>query len=336
MADADNAFTHATDSLIALYRTVERRTIDLPLLSMMPLLILFWEMLKFLFGIFLVVPVNLVILIRNFFPGHWKFQPLFLKQLQYMSLWVWRGEASSLPYIFVIFVRPLFNAFVRAHFASRLRRLRLEILLQNEISDATRATLVGRIDAVLDRWKSPRLAAVFFTVLLPGIVSALAWIRQSTELFRFFGTNYSLSAIGSFIAQEAHDREAMATVVIIVFYLLSVPGTAFLAKRGLFIGRPLNRICFPGGQEGGEVYFKEREILAGVGLHAREARLDLWIVALCILLLFTQTWLYEPTVAAADKDFDPVIFWAGAGLPWTITMVLLAVAAIRRVRTGRL
>ena len=73
MSDADDTFTKATDSLIALYRSVERSTLDLPLVSFMPFLIFLWAVMKFMFflyvGIFLIIPVNLVILIRNVFPG---------------------------------------------------------------------------------------------------------------------------------------------------------------------------------------------------------------------------------------------------------------------------
>ena len=76
MSDADDTFAKATDSLIALYRGVERSTLDLPLVSFMPILIFMWAFLKFYFffiiGIFLIIPVNLVILIRNVFPGHWR------------------------------------------------------------------------------------------------------------------------------------------------------------------------------------------------------------------------------------------------------------------------
>ena len=60
--------------------------------------------------------------------------------------------------LILIFVRPLFNAFVKGHFERRLRRLRLEITLHNEISDATRAALVGRLDAALERSKFHRFA----------------------------------------------------------------------------------------------------------------------------------------------------------------------------------
>ena len=54
MSDADQAFVQATDNLIALYRNLERRTLDLPPVSFMPMLIYLWAVLKFLFFFMLV------------------------------------------------------------------------------------------------------------------------------------------------------------------------------------------------------------------------------------------------------------------------------------------
>ena len=41
MSDADNTFSQAADNLIALYRSLERKTLDLPLITITPLLIFF-------------------------------------------------------------------------------------------------------------------------------------------------------------------------------------------------------------------------------------------------------------------------------------------------------
>ena len=54
MSDADDRFAKATDSLIALYRGVERSTLDLPLISIMPMLIFLWAFLRFYFFLLLV------------------------------------------------------------------------------------------------------------------------------------------------------------------------------------------------------------------------------------------------------------------------------------------
>jgi hypothetical protein len=111
MADADSSFTHATDSLIALYRTVERRMVDLPLLSVMPVLIYLWEVLKFFFFLtvnLFIIPVNVVILIRNVFPGHWRYRPFFF--LSFATCGSGSGAARPLwspLYSFVRFSTPL-------------------------------------------------------------------------------------------------------------------------------------------------------------------------------------------------------------------------------------
>jgi hypothetical protein len=49
MFDADNAFTQATDNLIALYRSLERRTLDLPFITASPFLIFLLGILRFYF-----------------------------------------------------------------------------------------------------------------------------------------------------------------------------------------------------------------------------------------------------------------------------------------------
>lgn len=327
MADADSSFTHATDSLIALYRTVERRTLDQPLLSVMPILINFWEALKFCFFLIVnlfIIPVNFVILIRNFFPGHWKYRPFFLHQLCYIWLWVWRGEAPMVP---LIFIRPLFNAFVKGHFERRLRRLRLEIILHNQISDATRAALVGRLDDALERSKFRRFAA--FLALLPGIVPALAWTKQFTD---FLGMSMPVGTFETFVSKNMSNISGDG-VLLSVYYLLYIPATAFLAKRGLFIGRPPGRIWFPGGQSGDEVYFREREILAGVGLHARELRIDLWIVGVSFVIFFIH-WLVG-LQSLSDRG-QIISYLIGLVLGNGLYSIALLIAAIRRPRTGRL
>src|SRR5258708_6736781 len=156
MSDADDPLVHAIDNLIGLYRSVERHTLDLPWLSIKPILLCIWAVLRFYFfflvGIFLIVPTNLVILIRNFFPGHWRYRPFFLRHIYYVLLWLWRGEAPTAP---LIFIRPLLNVFMKIHFERRLRRLRLEIVLRDELSDVMRSTLLPPADAALGHLKAP-------------------------------------------------------------------------------------------------------------------------------------------------------------------------------------
>jgi hypothetical protein len=356
MSETEDVFVKATDELIALYRSVELKTLDLPWLSLMPLVIGLWEGIKFVFffyiGIFLIVPVNIVILIKNFFPGHWNYRPFFLRQLKYLWLWVWRGEAPALP---ILFIRPLFIAFVKAHFGSRLQRLRTEITLRDDISDTTRGALTLRLDGALKDWNVPRLNALFYTFLLPGIASLPTWGRQFTDFLGFLGV--PIEPAETFVLQMSSNNKILLVTGILT-YLLVVPITALYAKRGLFIGREPNRIWFPGGQDGGGMYFAEREILASLGLHAREAPLDLWIVGASLLVSWAFSWAYlrslnffyqylihnylgaylpedvqENLLNSAQQEMS---FYGSAMITFAVVGTLLVIAAFRRRVTGRL
>jgi hypothetical protein len=346
MSDADDAFAQATDNLVLLYRNIERSTLDLPLVSLMPLLILFWSVLKFYFflvvGVFLIIPTNLVILIRNLFPGHWAYRPFFLRQLRYMWLWIWRGEAPTGP---VIFIRPLLNIFMKAHFEHRLRRLRFEILLRDGLSDATRSALLARLDSALERWKAPRFNAIFFTVLLPGILSFPSWYKQLVEFLGSLGMHMPTEIVASFVSQEMSNFGLRLLVLISLGYLLAIPVTAFFAKRGLFIGSEPRRICFPGGQGGSGAYSKEKEILGSVGLHAREAPIDLWLLAFAALLgVIGQLLIWDDYIAWMQAQYQNLglgseqwetLLAVDMIVIYALLFALIFVAAVRRRKTGR-
>jgi hypothetical protein len=337
-SDAEKAFVQATDRLIALYRNVERNTLDLPFLSFMPFLIFFWAVLRFYFfffvGLFLIIPTNLVILIRNLFPGHWRYRPFFLRHVYYILLWIWRGEAPTAPFIFI---RPLLNVLMKGHFERRLRRLRQEIVLYGDLSDAIRSALVGRLDAALERWKAPRLVAAFFTVVLPGIISLLGLYKQTLEFLESIGIRLPRGVVGNFVSEYMSTGGPL--ILSILGYLLAIPVTAFLAKRGLFIGRNPDRICFPGGQGGSGTYSEERDIFASVGLHAREAPIDLWILGVgfalfqLLLLLTWDRWIAWTRLHSPAGESQLLIQEI---LQVVLFVGLFFVAALRRGRTGRL
>jgi hypothetical protein len=365
MSDADSRFVQATDSLLALYRSVERSTLDLPLVSFMPLLIFLWAMIKFGFflyvGIFLIIPVNLVILVRNVFPGHWRYRPFFLAHLNYLWLWLWRGEAPTAPFIFV---RPLLTVFMKAHFERRLRRLRLEIL-DSELSEVTRPALLNRVDAGLERWKAPRFAAVFWSVVLPAMIALPGWHKQLVESLGSVGIRMPTEMVVNFLSEKMTTDSWILIAMSLPGYLLAIPITAFLAKRGLFVGRSSDRICFPGGQEGSGIYAKERDILGTVGVQVKEAPIDLWIfwVVLALAsLLALLNWNHLLTLYQSLYDLEGswiVSFYpedqrqifkdmwrkqmpatSNMVLPSVLTMLCLCaallVATLRRRRTGRI
>lgn len=339
MSNADNDFVQATDNLIALYRSLERRAIDLPSFSAMPLLISLWAFLKFEFllmiGVILIIPVNLVIFVRNSFPGHWKYRRFFIQYIAYVLCWIWRGEAPFAP---SIFIRPLLDIFMKRHFEHRLRRLRLEILLHDRLSDATRSSLTTRLDAALERWKSPRFATLFFTVLLPGIISFPSWYQQLIDFLTSIGFRVPALAGLGFLFQNMSTGGMVLLSLFGIGYLVAIPVTAFMAKRGLFIGVDPNLIYFPGAQEGAGAYLREREILNSVGLRAREPPIDLWILGVSYILTFLTLPVVWEDLIAWSQSFGPAeerALLIQLILQIVVWVVLFSVAAFRRGRTGR-
>lgn len=345
MPDADDTFAKATDSLIALYRGVERSTLDLPLVSFMPMLIFIWVLCRFYFfliiGIFLIIPVNVAILIRNIFPGHWRYRPFFLRHLYYCWIWIWRGEAPTAP---LIFVRPLLTIFMKGHFERRLRRLRLEVL-DSDLSDATRSALLGRLEAAIERWKAPRFAGALYAVVLPAIISLPTWYKQFIDFMASLGIGIPTEVVANFVSEQISPDRLLILGLYIPGYLLVFLVTAFMAKRGLFIGRNRDRICFPGEQEGAGIYYsKEKEILDSVGLRVREAPVDLWLSGISLalgclvgLLSWKQQIAFMQSLSP-DKEFlENQMLFQGItqAVIWVLFATALFVAAVRRRRTGR-
>ena len=304
LSDADHAFGQATDNLIALYRNLERRILVLPFVTITPFLIFGWAFLRFTFflciGIFLIIPTNLIILIRNLFPGeHWRYRPFFLKHLYYAWLWVWHGEAPTVP---SIFIRPLLNIFLKEHFAGRLRRLRQEIVLHDGLADATRSTLTGRLNSALELWSPPRYATLFFTFVVPAILYLPALSEKSTHFVEWLGFRLPTEYAATLLSQ-ASPGALIALGQLAFGYLIAVPLTAFLAKRGLFLGA--DRIWFPGWQDGSGAYQKEREIFSSVDIRVREAPIDLWIFSISTLILWGVSLLTADTVFAWTQSLGP-------------------------------
>src|SRR6266481_5130446 len=90
---------------------------------------------------------------------------------------------------------------MKGHFETRLRRLRLEMLV-GELSDATRSALLNRVDAALERWKLPRFAASFYTVGLPAIIALPAWCKQFIESFGSLGIRMPMDVVVNFLSEK--------------------------------------------------------------------------------------------------------------------------------------
>jgi hypothetical protein len=124
-------------------------------------------------------------------------------------------------------------------------------------------------------------------------------------------------------------------------YLLTIPLTAFLAKRGLFLGADVNRIYFPGEQGGSGVYSKEREILASVGLRIRETPIDFWLFGFTFVISYLLlvlnwaewvAWMRANTNVQWDPENQLFIQLIAQAI---IFFSLLFIAVLRRGRTER-
>jgi hypothetical protein len=265
-----------------------------------------------------------------------------LTHIYYARLWVWRGEVPSAP---LLFIRPVLNIFLKEHFASRLRRLRQKIVLYDGLTDASRSALVGRLDSALERWKPSRFGTLRLTVLWTAIISLPAWSKQLTDFLGWMGIQ--TDALTKLFSENISTGGLIFFGLIGIGYLLAVPVTAFLAKRGLFLGA--DRVWFPGCQEGSGAYLKEREILGSVGLRRPENPIDLWIIGISLLLTGTfslltlvqldawiQSWMPKPQSASLLTQsahfqilrIELIFGYAFVGLG-------IIIATLRRGRTGR-
>jgi hypothetical protein len=233
---------------------------------------------------------------------------------------------------------------MKGHFERRLRRLRLEVL-DSDLSDTTRSALLGRLDASIERWKGPRLAGALYTVVLPAIISLPTWYKEFIDFLGSLGIHMPTDVVANFIPKQMSPDSLLILGLLAPGYLLAFPVTAFLAKRGLFIGINPDGICFPGGQGGAGIYYsKEREILDSVGLRVREAPIDLWLLGISlalgwlVVLAGWNHWIAFMQSVYPDKE-NLANQMLVQGITQSIVAVLsvsaLFVAAVRRQRTGR-
>ena len=171
--------------------------------------------------------------------------------------------------------------FPEEHFARRLRRLRQEIALHDGLGDATRSTLTSRLDSAIERWSPPRYATLFFTFVVPAVLYLPTLAGKLTQFVESLGFRLPTEYAATLVSEPG---AIIALGQFAFFYLIGVPFTAFLAKRGLFIGA--DRIWFPGWHDGSGAYQKEREIFSNVEIRVHEAPIDLWVFTILFLILY--------------------------------------------------
>jgi hypothetical protein len=177
----------------------------------------------------------------------------------------------------------------------------------------------------------------FFTVLLPGIASFPSGYKQLIEFLGLFEIHVPAGVVANFVSEHVSTFGVRLLALSSFGYVLAIPITSFMAKRGLFLGTDARRICFPGEQGGCGVYSKEREILGSIGLHGREAPTDLWLLG--VVFLFSQLFLLltwqDPMMPWARSREHALSLFLTQEIIQGVLFVGLCVAALRRGRTGR-
>ena len=262
------AWERVIDDLLLQYRQVERRSQELPAVSLSPLFISSWNWLKggllFYADLLLIVPISVAVFVRNFFPGRWSYRSFSWPYVKYAALWLWRGEVPQMPFVMV---RGLVTFLFHGHCESRFRLLRRQLLLAHDLSEKDRTRLIRRIDQVLEAWRGPKIVPLVFTYVLP----AAAFLLQVFEGLR----------------PDKLPPWAGTLTVFLMLYAIAFVVTAFIVKRGLMLGGERRSAYFPGGLESLGMYEKEQRLFESLGIKAREFPLDIpFCIAGLILGLF--------------------------------------------------
>ena len=158
------------------------------------------------------------------------------------------------------------------------------------------------------------------------------------EFMEWIGIPLSTDVAANFLSQNISTDSQITLGSGILGYLLGIPTSAFLAKRGLFLGS--GKVYFPGAQDGAGAYLKEREILDSVGLRAREAPVDLWILSVGLPITVAVTLMtWDQAVASLSQIWDrgdaERYLMILTGIQAVLFVGLISIAAFRRRRTGR-
>jgi putative Mn2+ efflux pump MntP len=241
----------ALDALEALHKDVERRSFSLPMFSLSPLMIGWWNFVKFyvclLLDIMLFLPMNAIIFVRNLFPGRWRYRSFSGSYWKYVISWLWRGEAPAFPFGVI---RALVTFMEIVHVYSRFRTIERCIYLDDTLTEEDRSDLNKKVAAALEHWRRPTMVQVVYSYVLP-VVGVLITVYKSffpSELPQWVGF-VGLSLLG---------------------YAITFVISAFMFKRSLMLGASGRAIYFPGAIWGNQGYGKEREILDSVGIKTRE------------------------------------------------------------------
>jgi hypothetical protein len=219
-------YTHAVDEVLRFYKCLDEAAASLPMFSITPLLKYLWASIKLEFAwfadVFLIIPINVVVLIRNIFPGQWSFKSFSYPYFKIMALWVWNGECS----IPGILIRPLTTYLLHWHIRSRLVELRRQLMQETDFAEDAAKTAFVKIDRAINVWQPAGVGSIILTWVFPAVGPAmeiLKWIAPAT-----FPPWTGIAAVFS------------------ISYVLNVLTAAFLVKRGILLGGTGMDACYPG------------------------------------------------------------------------------------------
>ena len=310
------AWDQVIDGLVVAYRDVERRSLVVPRITIMPALRAAWAGLKFAFFLYvdllLFVPMLLVVSIRNLFPGRWRYRFFSWPYLKYGGLWLWRGEAPQSPFIVV---RWIVTFLLHMHFESRFRLLRRRLVLADKLSQRERSRLIARVDRELEHWRGPQVATVVFTYGLPVAGFTLELVRALTPgaLPAWTGT----------------------VVIFLIAYSFVFVATAFITKRGLMMDGKHGAEYFPGAIATGGAYAEEKRLFHAIGLRVTECPFDLLLFYAAIMLgvlFLSGAEVYELAEMPAPPEQQLLLQRVANGVVYSF---LVAFAFYRRLQLQR-
>ena len=302
-------------TLESLYKDVERRSLSLPAFSLTPLAICIWNVIKLevtlLLDLSLALPMNFVIFLRNLFPGRWDYRSFSGKYWRYAITWIWRGEAPTLP---LGVIRPLVTFMVTMHVHSRFRTIDRHIYLDSALTEEDRNYLAKKATGVLDHWKRPTAVQIVYTYVLPA--------------------GGPLIGIYKFLFPGDLPQWVVVAGFSLLGYAITFVVSAFMFKRSLMLGASGRSIFFPGAISGNQIYARDRDTLASVGISTREWPSDvaLLFVSLAIGYSSIRVWFefYESLGVKIPSNIAVQMIVQGS-----IFVALILVSLFRRKKTGR-
>ena len=122
--DTSARYDPAVEALISHFTRIDEAADTLPVFTAMPALRYGWASVKLTFALYgdllLIVPINAVTLLRNIFPGHWRYTCWTCRYIKTIGAWILNGEVA----VPLIHVRPVSTFFLHWHFRNRLAVVR--------------------------------------------------------------------------------------------------------------------------------------------------------------------------------------------------------------------